>query len=128
MADILNTTNAPDCANCDRPLRAICALLAENIDRERRALEIGPCSDRERRVADLVVSERLQAQLWRQCVQPECLGKALRPPPPSPIEIDELRAIICDLEDPGTCPPGGSFADAQRAAQRLRRFLPPTMH
>jgi hypothetical protein len=63
-----------DCANCDRPIRSICGLLAEKIDRERRALEMGPVRDRERRVADLVVSERLQAQLWRWCVQPECAG------------------------------------------------------
>jgi hypothetical protein len=124
---MLTRIAAPDCANCDRPIRSICALLAENIDRERRALEMGPVRDRERRVADLEAYERLQAQLWRQCVQPDCLGKALRPPPPSPIEIDELRAIIDALESPEPPfrePPLG----AQRLAQRLRRFLPPTMH
>jgi hypothetical protein len=44
MVDSPQTTPAPDCATCDRPIRAICALLAEEIHRERRALEIGPCS------------------------------------------------------------------------------------
>jgi hypothetical protein len=76
MADSPQTTPAPDSANCERPLRAICALLAEEIHRERRALEIGPCSDRERRVADLEVTERTQAQLWRGCAQPGCLGRS----------------------------------------------------
>jgi hypothetical protein len=73
MVDLPNSTNAPDCANCERPIRAICDLLAEKIHQERRALA-WPASDRERRVADLVVSERLQAQLWRMCERPECAG------------------------------------------------------
>jgi hypothetical protein len=73
MADSPQTTPAPDCANCDRPIRAICGLLAEKIHQERRALA-WPAPDRERRVADLAVSERLQAQLWRMCERPKCAG------------------------------------------------------
>jgi hypothetical protein len=73
---ISNSTNAPDCANCDRPLRAICALLARKFTENGERSKSGLVRTGSGESPIWKFLSGFKAQLWRGCAQPQCPGRA----------------------------------------------------
>jgi hypothetical protein len=57
----------PDCRNCHRPMRALCDAVEDQIGLEYGQLAARPPADRAALVAEVQVTERLQAQLRNAC-------------------------------------------------------------